>query len=219
MCCRDGGNTFTPERYRLEQNSAHTFTGRQAPQRPTHSFWSFLSEKTKLECGKKPPAFRQRQAHFAVRHAARSRPAHSAPGHRARTRASSRIYICTYTCTYYMYNSSSGQPNDCWCSITVVHRSTNRFAQNLRFTPWAVVGVLPGDRLARHVTRGTNRGSERQSVSHPASGCLRGKDQTQEGMDPQGTDPHRGRPHRGRPTHRERPTQGARPTQETHRQV
>ena len=25
------------------------------------------------------------------------------------------------------------------------------------------------------------RGSERQSVSHPASGCLRGKDQTQEG--------------------------------------
>ena len=51
-------------------------------------------------------------------------------------------------------------------------------------------------------TRGTNRGSERQSVSHPASGCLRGKDQTQEGRDPQGTDPHRGRPHRGRPTHR-----------------
>ena len=46
-----------------------------------------------------------------------------------------------------------------------------------------------------------NRGSERQSVSHPASGCLRGKDQTQEGRDPQGTDPHRGRPHRGRPTH------------------
>jgi len=56
--------------------------------------------------------------------------------------------------------------------------------------------------LARHETRGTNRGSERQSVSHPASGCLRGKDQTQEGRDPQGTDPHKGCPHRGRPTHR-----------------
>jgi len=65
----------------------HRETG---PQRPTHSFWSFLFEKTKLECGKTPPAFRQRQAHNAVRHAARSRPARSAPGHRARTRASSR---------------------------------------------------------------------------------------------------------------------------------
>jgi len=32
--CRDGGNTFTPERYRLELNSAHTFTGRQAPSDP-----------------------------------------------------------------------------------------------------------------------------------------------------------------------------------------
>jgi len=51
--------------------------------------------------------------------------------------------------------------------------------------------------------RHCNRGSERQSVSHPASGCLRGKDQTQEGRDQQGTDPHRGRPHiGGRPTHR-----------------
>jgi len=49
-----------------------------------------------------------------------------------------------------------------------------------------------------------NRGSERQSVSHPASGCLRGKDLTQEGREPQGTGPHGGRPHRGRPTHRER---------------
>ena len=65
----------------------HRETG---PQRPTHSLWSFLFEKTKLECGKKPPAFRQRQAHNAVRHAARSRPARSAPGHKARTRASSR---------------------------------------------------------------------------------------------------------------------------------
>jgi len=64
----------------------HSETG---PQRPTHSFWSFLFEKTKLECGKKPPAFRQRQAHNAVRHAARSRPARSDPGHRARTWASS----------------------------------------------------------------------------------------------------------------------------------
>ena len=32
--CRDGGNTFTPERYKLELNSAHTFTGRQAPSDP-----------------------------------------------------------------------------------------------------------------------------------------------------------------------------------------
>jgi len=32
--CRDGGNTFTPERYRLELNSAHTYTGRQAPSDP-----------------------------------------------------------------------------------------------------------------------------------------------------------------------------------------
>jgi len=61
----------------------HRETG---PQRPTHSFLSFFFEKTKLECGKKPPAFRQRQAHNAVRHAARSRPARSALGHRARTR-------------------------------------------------------------------------------------------------------------------------------------
>jgi len=69
----------------------HRETGDRPPQRPTHSFWSFLFEKTKLECGKKPPAFCQRQAHNnAVRHAARSRPARSAPGHRARTRASSR---------------------------------------------------------------------------------------------------------------------------------
>jgi len=66
----------------------HRETG---PQRPTHSFWSFLFEKTKLECGKKPPAFRQRQAHNAVRHAAPSRPARSAPGHRARIRESSRV--------------------------------------------------------------------------------------------------------------------------------
>ena len=54
----------------------------------------------------------------------------------------------------------------------------------------------------RHLTWLYNRGIERQSVSHPASECLRGKDQTQEGRDPQGTDLHRGRPHRGRPTHR-----------------
>jgi len=40
----------------------HRATG---PQRPTHCFWSFLFEKTKLECGKKLPACRQRQAHAA----------------------------------------------------------------------------------------------------------------------------------------------------------
>jgi len=34
ITCCDGGNTFTPERYRLELNSAHTFTGRQAPSDP-----------------------------------------------------------------------------------------------------------------------------------------------------------------------------------------
>ena len=32
-----GRNAFTPERYRLEMNSAHTSTGIEAP-RPTHSF-------------------------------------------------------------------------------------------------------------------------------------------------------------------------------------
>jgi len=31
IVCGDGGNTFTPERYRLELNSAHTFTWRQGP--------------------------------------------------------------------------------------------------------------------------------------------------------------------------------------------
>jgi len=70
----------------------HRETG---PQRPTHSFWSFLFEKTKLECGKKLPAFCQRQAHNAVRHAARSRPARSATGHRSRTRAAFTRYCFT----------------------------------------------------------------------------------------------------------------------------
>ena len=41
--CRDGGNTFTPERYRLELISAHIHR-ETGPQRPTHSFWSFLFE-------------------------------------------------------------------------------------------------------------------------------------------------------------------------------
>ena len=45
--------------------STHTH-GEISPQRPTHSFWSYLFKKTKLECGKKLPAFRQRQAHNAV---------------------------------------------------------------------------------------------------------------------------------------------------------
>jgi len=31
IVCGDGGNTFTPERYRLELNSARTFTWRQGP--------------------------------------------------------------------------------------------------------------------------------------------------------------------------------------------
>jgi len=70
--------------------------------------------------------------------------------------------------------------------------------------------------VARHETRGTNRGSERQSVSHPASGCLGGKDQTQEGRD------HKGPTHiEGAHTEGARHTEGAthtmRPTQETHR--
>ena len=44
--CRDGGNTFTPERYRLELKSAHTFTGRQAPSDPhTVSGVFFLRKK------------------------------------------------------------------------------------------------------------------------------------------------------------------------------
>jgi len=102
MSCRDGGNTFTPERYRLELNSAHTFTGRKAHSDPHTVSGVFFFEKTKLECGKTPPAFRQRQAHSAVRHAARSRPARSATGHRAWTRASSRktISICMHVYVY-----------------------------------------------------------------------------------------------------------------------
>ena len=50
--CRDGGNTFTPERYRLELNSAHTFTGRQAPSDPhTVSGVFFLTaEGRRAEC-------------------------------------------------------------------------------------------------------------------------------------------------------------------------
>ena len=70
--------------------------------RPTHSFWSLLFEKTRLECGKKLSAFRQRQAHTAVHHAARSRPARSATGHRARTRASSRERRIFETVDCYM---------------------------------------------------------------------------------------------------------------------
>ena len=85
--CRDGGNTFTPERYRLELNSAHTFTWSQGPTTHTQFVWSFFFEKAKLRARQKRPTFRQRQAHDAVRHAVRSRLVCSVPGHRARTRA------------------------------------------------------------------------------------------------------------------------------------
>ena len=53
----------------------------------------------------------------------------------------------------------------------------------------------------------TYRGSERKSVSHPASGCLRGIEETQEGTDPQGTGSsgdrptQRGAPHNEGATH------------------
>jgi len=43
--CRDGGNTFTPECYRLELKSAHTFTWRQGP-----------TAHTQCTRGEKPPA-------------------------------------------------------------------------------------------------------------------------------------------------------------------
>jgi len=44
--CRDGGNTFTPERYRLGLNSAHTSTRRKSP--TTHTqFLEFSFEKIK----------------------------------------------------------------------------------------------------------------------------------------------------------------------------
>jgi len=46
--CRDGGNTFTPERYRLELNSAHTFTGRQAPSDPHTVSGVFFFENLSL---------------------------------------------------------------------------------------------------------------------------------------------------------------------------
>jgi len=82
-CCRDDGNTFTPEHYRLELNSAHTFTGRQGPTVHAHSFWSFRFEKTTLRARQKLPAFCQRQAHNAIRHAARRRPARSVRWHRS----------------------------------------------------------------------------------------------------------------------------------------
>ena len=52
--CRDGGNTFTPERYRLELNSAHTFTGRRPP--ATHT--QFLEFSFLWECARgvvRPP--------------------------------------------------------------------------------------------------------------------------------------------------------------------
>ena len=45
--CRDGGNTFTPKRYRLELNSAHTFTGRQAPSDPHTISGVFFLRKQK----------------------------------------------------------------------------------------------------------------------------------------------------------------------------
>ena len=48
--CRDGGNTFTPERYRLELNSAHTVTGRQGS--TTHNSPSQSRRRGCLsECG------------------------------------------------------------------------------------------------------------------------------------------------------------------------
>jgi len=83
----------------------HRETG---PQRPTHSFWSFLFNKTKLECGKKLSAFRQRQAHNAVRHAARSRLARSATGHTARTRVHKNVHVSIEVYLYqYVYQSLS----------------------------------------------------------------------------------------------------------------
>jgi len=143
------------------------------------------------------------------------------------------IHICIYI---YTWAAASRVNHPCiyiymYTFITWLQRAASRSNRRHRRPDHCCARRPDGERacgaeegkvrcilLCTSGTRCINRGSERQSVSHPASGCLRGKDQTQEGRDPQGTDPHRGRPHRGRPTQRERPTQGARPTQETHRQ-
>ena len=50
--CRDGGNIFTPERYRLELNSAHTFTWSQGPTTHTQFLEFFFLRKQNLERGK-----------------------------------------------------------------------------------------------------------------------------------------------------------------------
>jgi len=72
------------------------------PHDPHTVFGVFLFEKTKLRAWQKLPAFHQRQAQNAVRHAARSRLARSVPGHRARTRASSRKSVYHLGLTQYL---------------------------------------------------------------------------------------------------------------------
>jgi len=47
--CRDGGNTFTPKRYRLEPNSAHTFTRSQGLPQPTQRLKFYSSCRRALE--------------------------------------------------------------------------------------------------------------------------------------------------------------------------
>jgi len=108
----------------------HRETG---PQRPTHSFWSFLLEKTKLECGKKLPAFRQRQAHNAVRQAARSRPARSATGHRARTRAGRRAE-CVCEAESELESVCTGSPSWFWGYLRGVWSVSSPAAASAQFT-------------------------------------------------------------------------------------
>jgi len=47
--CRDGGNTFTPERYRLELNSAHTFHKQTGSHDPHTVFGVVCLRKKNLE--------------------------------------------------------------------------------------------------------------------------------------------------------------------------
>jgi len=166
ISCRDGGNTFTPERYRLELNSANTW----AP-RPTHSCWSFLFEKTKLRARQKLPAFRQRQAHNAVRHAARSRLARSVPGHRARTRASSRNERNGLRCVIG-YARRMGQPTQRATNYTagsnIEARPNLSSRQRPKHARKAALATFAGAPGATH--RARLRGLTAQHISHSHSG-------------------------------------------------
>jgi len=83
--CRDGGGTFSPERYRLELNLGTP--------RPTHSFRSFLLEKTKLigGWGKATPARAREQS------SGRGPPGRACMCSRVRARIFTQLYMYMYT--------------------------------------------------------------------------------------------------------------------------